>query len=71
MPDAGLMTPQQVAKRLEVSVRTLWRLARQPGFPQPVRFSRKLVRWKEADVQRYIAALGAASEEKGDESHAD
>jgi excisionase family DNA binding protein len=56
-PDQGLLTPQQVAKRLEVNVRTLWRMAKQDGFPQPVRFSRKLVRWKASDVQRYIDGL--------------
>ena len=52
-----LMTSQQVAGRLSVSVRTLWRLVAAGKFPQPVRYNRKLVRWKTADVTRYIESL--------------
>lgn len=52
-----LLTSQQVARRLSLSVRTLWRLVRAGKFPQPVRYNRKLVRWKAADVARYIAEL--------------
>jgi excisionase family DNA binding protein len=52
-----LMTSQQVAERLSVSVRTLWRLVAAGKFPQPVRYNRKLVRWKTADVARYIETL--------------
>ena len=54
---AELMTSQQVANRLAVSVRTLWRLVAAGKFPQPVRYNRKLVRWKAVDVARYIEAL--------------
>ena len=52
-----LLTSQQVADRLAVSVRTLWRLVARGSFPQPIRYNRKLVRWKKVDVERYIAAL--------------
>lgn len=52
-----LMTSQQVAERLSVSVRTLWRLVAAGKFPQPVRYNRKLVRWKTTDVSRYIETL--------------
>jgi excisionase family DNA binding protein len=52
-----LLTSQQVADRLSVSVRTLWRLVARGIFPQPIRYNRKLVRWKAAEVNRYIEAL--------------
>jgi excisionase family DNA binding protein len=52
-----LLTSQQVAERLAVSVRTLWRLVAAGKFPQPVRYNRKLVRWKNAEVARYIETL--------------
>ena len=52
-----LMTSQQVANRLAISIRTLWRLVRAGKVPQPVRYNRKLVRWKTADLVCYIAAL--------------
>jgi excisionase family DNA binding protein len=53
-----LMTSQQVAELLVVSVRTVWRLVASGKFPQPVRYNRKLVRWKSAEVSRYIESLG-------------
>jgi excisionase family DNA binding protein len=53
----GLLTPRQVAERLGVTKRTLWRMAKQDGFPQPLRFSRKMIRWNPEDVQRYIDSL--------------
>jgi predicted DNA-binding transcriptional regulator AlpA len=53
----GLLTSQHVADRLAVSVRTLWRLVKRGEFPQPIRYNRKLVRWKSGDVQRYIDGL--------------
>lgn len=52
-----LLTSQQVADRLSVSVRTLWRLVASGKFPKPVRYNRKLVRWKNAEVTRYLAEL--------------
>lgn len=56
----GLLTPRQVADRLGVTKRTLWRMAKQDGFPQPIRFSRKMIRWKPVDVEGYINALQPA-----------
>ena len=52
-----LLTSQQVAQRLAVSVRTLWRLVASGKFPQPVRYNRKLVRWKTTEVAHYIETL--------------
>lgn len=54
---ADLLTSQQVAERLAMSVRTVWRLVAAGKFPQPVRYNRKLVRWKSVDVDRYIDSL--------------
>jgi excisionase family DNA binding protein len=52
-----LLTSQQVAERLAVSVRTLWRLVARGDFPPPIRYNRKLVRWKTDEVDRYLEAL--------------
>ena len=54
-----LLTAKDVARRLSIGVRTLWRLVAQGKFPQPIRYTRKLVRWKTADVDRYIQSLSA------------
>jgi excisionase family DNA binding protein len=52
-----LLTSQQVAERLAVSVRTLWRLVDRGVFPQPIRYNRKLVRWKSGDIDHYFETL--------------
>ena len=52
-----LLTSQQVADRLFVSTRTLWRLVAAVKFPQPIRYNRKLVRWKSNEVTQYINDL--------------
>ena len=44
--DKDLLTPREVAGRMSIALRTLWRLVERGGFPQPIRFTRKLVRWK-------------------------
>jgi excisionase family DNA binding protein len=56
-PVHDLLTARQVADRLCISVRTLYRLLAQGELPQPVRYNRKLVRWKSSDIDRYIALL--------------
>ena len=42
-PVAGseLLTAEQVAERIRVCVRTLWRLVAAGKFPQPVRYTRE------------------------------
>jgi excisionase family DNA binding protein len=59
LPVHDLLTVQEVADRLNVSVRTVYRLLGRGVLPQPVRFNRKLVRWKKGDMDRYIDALSA------------
>jgi excisionase family DNA binding protein len=61
LPERGvdLLTAQEVARRLSIGVRTLWRLVAQGKLPQPVRYSRKLVRWKVTDIDGYIQSLSA------------
>jgi excisionase family DNA binding protein len=51
---ADQLSARQVASRLGISVRTLWRMLRRGGFPAPIRYNRKLVRWRSADVDRFI-----------------
>ena len=60
-PDRGrdLLTAHDVARRLSIGVRTLWRMVAAKRMPQPIRFTRKLVRWKAADIDRYVQSLSA------------
>jgi excisionase family DNA binding protein len=52
-----LLTPQQVAERLSISTRTLWRMLAREELPPPIRYTRKLVRWKAADIAAYLERL--------------
>ncbi len=52
-----LLTAREVAGRLSISVRTLHRMVASGHFPQPVRRSRRWVRWRTLDLQRYVQEL--------------
>jgi predicted DNA-binding transcriptional regulator AlpA len=52
-----LLSSQQLAKRLSTSTRTLWRLVAEGKFPKRIRYNKRLVRWKSADVDRYVDGL--------------
>lgn len=50
-----LVSAQTLAKRLGVSVRTLWRLRGAGKLPSPVRLG-GAVRWRTADIEAWVAA---------------
>ena len=57
-----LLDVRSVAKLLGVSPRQIWRLvamaeAGQGSFPRPLRLGTRTVRWRVADVERYLSAL--------------
>lgn len=49
----GLMTVEDIAKLLRVSVRTVWRLRRNGSLPRPVKIGGG-VRWRMRDVKAWI-----------------
>jgi excisionase family DNA binding protein len=49
-----LMTAEELAKLMQVSERTLWRLLSAGKVPQPVRFGRN-TRWRAAEVTEWLA----------------
>jgi predicted DNA-binding transcriptional regulator AlpA len=57
-----LLTVKELASMLGVSERTCWRLAAmaeagQGNFPAPVRIGSRVIRWRPADVEKYLMAL--------------
>jgi prophage regulatory protein len=48
-----LLGVREVANRLGVSTRQVWKLASSGRLPAPVRLGRS-VRWRESDVSRFI-----------------
>lgn len=51
-----LLTARQLAERLGISLRTVWRWTRAGELPAPVRRGR-VVRWKAADIDRFVRRL--------------
>ena len=49
----ALMTVEDLAKLLSVSVRTVWRLRRNASLPRPVKIGGG-VRWRISDVRAWI-----------------
>lgn len=54
---------REVATILNVSTRTVRRLASNGTLPQPIRFGRN-VRWRLADIDMWIANRGAFNQSK-------
>ena len=57
-----LLKPEEVAERLRISVRKLWKLAAEGNFPGAVRVGVRSKRWREADVANYINGLPTEGE---------
>ncbi len=59
---AGLdqfLTAAEVAARLRVTTRTLYRRIETLNFPRPVKFSRNCVRWREREVSDWVESAGS------------
>jgi prophage regulatory protein len=54
-PEPSLLSAESVARMLQVSVRTLWRLRSSGKLPKPVKVGGS-VRWRADDVHQWIEA---------------
>jgi excisionase family DNA binding protein len=57
LADRELLTAGDVAFRLNVSERTVWRWVAAGKLPEPVRYSQRLIRWRACDIEAYVKAL--------------
>jgi excisionase family DNA binding protein len=55
--DRDLLGPKEVAERLSIGVRTLHKMIERGDFPSPIRFNRKLVRWRIQDVLAFVERM--------------
>jgi excisionase family DNA binding protein len=54
-----LLCVQEVADRLGVGRRTVWKLVRDGDLPGPVRLGKgRIVRWRASDIDAFVEALG-------------
>lgn len=58
-PAQELLTAREVAARIRISIRTVWRWTTTGELPAPVRTGRsgRIVRWKAEDIDRFIEHL--------------
>ena len=67
----GLLTVKEVAHLLRLSVRAVWKLRSAGHMPPPVRLGGRSIRWRAADVERFIecgcdmAAFDGHTKEEG------
>jgi excisionase family DNA binding protein len=56
MPTHPLLTVEEVAQRLHVCTRTIWRWSKSGDMPAPVRLgkSRRIVRWKAVEIDTFL-----------------
>ena len=52
--DKDLLTVNDVARKLSISQRTVWRWLAMGRLPEPIRYSATCIRWRAADIQRHI-----------------
>ena len=54
-----LLTAREVAERMGVSLRTVWRWTQTGEMPAPVRCGRsgRIVRWKAMDIEKFVRQL--------------
>jgi excisionase family DNA binding protein len=48
-----LLRSREVARRLDISVRTVWRWTARGELPAPIRMGR-VTRWRRIDVEEYL-----------------
>jgi excisionase family DNA binding protein len=58
----GLMKARDAARRLTIGIKTFYRLVRAGVLPRPIRFGRRLLRWREEDLERWVKSQSGDEE---------
>lgn len=64
----GLLTVRDVAQRLRIGTRTVWKWTSDGHLPAPLRFGKsgRTVRWQATDIDRFLAELAPLRPTLGD-----
>lgn len=65
---AGLLTVRDVAQRLRIGTRTVWKWTSTGHLPAPLRLGKsgRTVRWQATDIDRFLAELAPLRPTPGD-----
>ncbi len=58
---SNLLTRKQVSARCQLARTTVYRLMRSGEFPEPVRVGVRAVRWREAEIDEWLASRPRSS----------
>ena len=62
MTDQPFMKGTEVCLHIGISRTTLWRMVKAGTFPAPLALTVKTIRWRTADVERWIETYGNDNE---------
>lgn len=64
-PDQPLATIQEVARRLGLTVRTVWRMISEGALPEPVRVGVRGTRFIASEIDAFIRGLPPSTSRRG------
>jgi len=59
------VSPKELARRLGISRRSVFRLVSAGKLPEPVRLTARMVRWRWEDVERFLSSNANRSRRGG------
>ena len=59
LPESGYIRVQALIKIIPFSASTVWRKAKNGGFPKPVKLSEQITAWRVEDVRAWMASTEA------------
>ena len=71
LPDPALLTIRQVCARTSLSRTLIYKLIKAGTFPEPVKVSPGVNRWRAVDIEAWIAALEPGAANRGDDMRRD
>ena len=54
-----LLSANQVSEQLGITRTTLWRWCKADTFPQPIKIGPNTTRWRQSEVEEWVAAKAA------------
>ena len=59
------VSPKELARRLGISRRSVFRLVSAGKLPEPVRLTARMVRWRWEDVERFLSSHANRPKRRG------